>query len=62
MSRTIKEGSYAPMLQGVSQQVAPERLPGQVQTQLNMLSDPQTGIRRRPVPLWYSRQRTVVTP
>lgn len=48
MSRTIKEGSYAPMLQGVSQQVAHERLPGQVQTQLNMLSDPQTGIRRRP--------------
>ena len=48
MSRTIKEGSYAPMLQGVSQQVAHERLPGQVQTQLNMMSDPQTGIRRRP--------------
>lgn len=48
MSRTIKEGSYAPMLQGVSQQVEHERLPGQVQAQLNMLSDPQTGIRRRP--------------
>lgn len=48
MSRTIKEGSYAPMLQGVSQQVEHERLPGQVQEQINMLSDPQTGIRRRP--------------
>lgn len=48
MSRTIKEGSYAPMLQGVSQQVEHERLPGQVTAQLNMLSDPQTGIRRRP--------------
>lgn len=48
MSRTIKEGSYAPMLQGVSQQVEHERLPGQVHAQLNMLSDPQTGIRRRP--------------
>ena len=48
MSRTIKESSYAPMLQGVSQQVEHERLPGQVQAQLNMLSDPQTGIRRRP--------------
>lgn len=48
MSRTITEGSYAPMLQGVSQQVEHERLPGQVQEQINMLSDPQTGIRRRP--------------
>ena len=48
MSRTIKEGSYAPMLQGVSQQIEHERLPGQVQAQLNMLSDPQTGLRRRP--------------
>lgn len=48
MTRTIKEGSYAPMLQGVSQQVHHERLPGQVSEQVNMLSDPQTGLRRRP--------------
>lgn len=48
MSRVVKESSYSPMLQGVSQQVDHERLPGQVQEQKNMLSDPQTGLRRRP--------------
>lgn len=44
----IFESGYGPLLQGVSQQVPRERLPGQVQAQLNMLSDPTTGLRRRP--------------
>src|SRR5574337_741672 len=42
------EQPYAPPLQGISQQIPKERLPGQVQAQLNMLSDPVTGLRRRP--------------
>lgn len=42
------EGSYDSILQGVSQQVARMRLPGQVSAQTNMLSDPVTNIRRRP--------------
>lgn len=40
--------SYKSLLAGVSQQVARERLPGQVQSQENMLSDPVTNLRRRP--------------
>lgn len=36
------------MLQGVSQQQTAERLPGQVTAQVNMISDPVTGLRRRP--------------
>lgn len=42
------ESSYKSMLQGVSQQIPKERLPGQVTAQLNMLSDPVTNLRRRP--------------
>lgn len=42
------ESSYANLLQGVSQQIARSRLPGQLSAQENMLSDPVTGIRRRP--------------
>lgn len=42
------EGSYESLLQGVSQQVPRERLPGQVTAQDNMMSDPVTGPRRRP--------------
>lgn len=42
------ESSYPPMLQGVSQQQPQERLPGQVSAQDNMISDPVTGVRRRP--------------
>lgn len=42
------EGSYKSLLQGVSQQVARERLEGQVSSQDNMLSDVVTNIRRRP--------------
>lgn len=42
------ESSYKSLLQGVSQQIATERLPGQVGAQENMLSDPVTNLRRRP--------------
>jgi len=42
------ESSYKSLLQGVSQQIATERLPGQVGSQDNMLSDPVTNLRRRP--------------
>lgn len=42
------EAAYKPMLQGVSQQIAAERLEGQVSEQINMMSDPVTGLRRRP--------------
>lgn len=42
------ESSYKSLLQGVSQQIPRERLPGQLTAQLNMLSDPVTNLRRRP--------------
>lgn len=42
------ESSYKSLLQGVSQQVARERQPGQVSAQENMLSDVVTNCRRRP--------------
>lgn len=42
------ETSYESLLQGVSQQVPRARLPGQLAAQENMLSDPVTGLRRRP--------------
>lgn len=42
------EASYKSLLQGVSQQLPEERLPGQVTAQVNMVSDPVTGLRRRP--------------
>ena len=42
------EGTIPSLLQGVSQQIPRERQPGQLGAQLNMLSDPVTGIRRRP--------------
>lgn len=42
------EGSHLNLLQGVSQQVPRSRLPGQLTSQNNMLSDPVTGLRRRP--------------
>ncbi|QDH83867.1 putative tail fiber protein [Achromobacter phage vB_AxyP_19-32_Axy09] len=51
------EASYPALLQGVSQQIARERLPGQVTGQDNMLSDTVTGLRRRPgVKLEYADQ------
>jgi hypothetical protein len=42
------EGNIPSLLQGVSQQIPRERLPGQVSLQINMLSDPVRGMRRRP--------------
>lgn len=42
------ESSYKSLLQGVSQQIPSERLPGQLGAQENMLSDPVTNVRRRP--------------
>ncbi len=42
------ESGEKPPLQGVSQQVARERLPGQCTAQENMLADPVTNLRRRP--------------
>jgi predicted small integral membrane protein len=42
------ESSFKSLLQGVSQQIARERQPGQVTAQENMLSDPVTNVRRRP--------------
>lgn len=42
------EDSYKSQLQGVSQQIARDRLDGQVTSQDNMLSDPATNLRRRP--------------
>lgn len=42
------DSSIKSLLQGVSQQVPSERLDGQVSAQLNMLSDPVQGMRRRP--------------
>lgn len=42
------EGSYESLLQGVSQQIARLRLPGQVSAAVNVLFDPVTNVRRRP--------------
>ena len=42
------ESSYKSLLQGVSQQIPSERLPGQLTAQTNMVSDPVTNLRRRP--------------
>lgn len=47
MAQTF-EGTITSLLQGVSQQIPRERQPGQLGMQLNMLSDPVTGLRRRP--------------
>lgn len=40
-------GSYASVIQGVSQQVAQDRRPGQHWDQVNMISDPVRGLSRR---------------
>lgn len=44
----VLDGSFKSLLGGVSQQIPRERLPGQLSVQENMLTDPVTGIRRRP--------------
>lgn len=43
----IYEGTYPSLIQGVSQQTPQERLDGQLGAQVNMLSDPVNGLRRR---------------
>ena len=45
---STNESAVKSLLQGVSQQLPDARHPGQVQEQLNMLSDPVTSVRRRP--------------
>lgn len=45
---SVFEAAYKSLLQGVSQQLPDERLPGQVTAQVNMMSDPVTNLRRRP--------------
>lgn len=56
------EDSYKSLLQGVSQQIPQARLPGQLTAQDNMLSDPVTGLRRRPgTQLRYSAALTSST-
>lgn len=42
------ESAHKNLLMGVSQQQPQDRLPGQLTAQLNMVSDPVTGLRRRP--------------
>lgn len=42
------ESAHKSLLQGVSQQLPEDRLPGQVTAQTNMMSDPVTNLRRRP--------------
>lgn len=44
---SVYEGVYKSLVQGVSQQTPQEREDGQLGAQLNMLSDPVTGLRRR---------------
>ena len=44
---TVVDSAYASLVQGVSQQTPYQRRPGQVEEQLNMLSDPVTGLARR---------------
>lgn len=46
------EAAYKSLLQGVSQQLPEERLPGQLTAQTNMMSDPVTNLRRRPGALY----------
>lgn len=60
MARTL-EGTMPSLLQGVSQQIPRERQPGQLGMQLNMTSDPVTGIRRRP-PAHYVGESTMAAP
>lgn len=42
------ESAHKNLLMGVSQQAPQDRVPGQLTTQINMISDPVTGLRRRP--------------
>lgn len=48
MAKSVFDGAYPSLLQGVSEQPPAVRLAGHHTSQINMLSDPQTGLRRRP--------------
>ena len=43
----ITEFQYPSLLHGVSQQTPRERINGQLTEQINMLSDPVTGVKKR---------------
>lgn len=45
---SYKDSAHKNLLMGVSQQAPQDRLPGQLSEQINMISDPVTGLRRRP--------------
>lgn len=45
---SYKDSAHKNLLMGVSQQAPQDRIPGQLTEQVNMLSDPVTGLRRRP--------------
>lgn len=51
---TTRQGTYKTFLQGVSQQIPQEREDGQLGEQINMLSDPVTGLRRRSGVKYYN--------
>lgn len=44
---SIRTGTLKSLIQGVSQQVPQERVDGQLGSQVNMISDPNSGLRRR---------------
>ena len=59
MSKRV-DGSLGTLLQGISQQPDKQRLPGQVQDQLNMTSDPLRMLHRRP-PTQFKRKVSAPT-
>lgn len=56
---SVYEGVYKSLIQGVSQQTPQEREDGQLGAQLNMLSDPVTGLRRRAGVKYFSTISTI---
>lgn len=56
------EGTIPSLLQGVSQQIPRERKDGQLGAQVNMLSDPVTGIRRRPPAMLLNNATGITAP
>lgn len=55
-------GSYASLMQGVSQQVPQDRQPGQHTEQINMLPDPVQGLSRRHGSRWVAEQQSTLSP
>lgn len=56
---SVYEGVYKSLIQGVSQQTPQEREDGQLGKQINMLSDPVTGLRRRGGFKYHQRISTI---